>query len=104
MQFLIVFLFTFISDAVWTFYISSVSKSKAMMASIFSALTVLLGLTVTILVVNDPRYIVSAVLGAWSGTYLTMLWLNCKKKTKVNKVKYPTPPKTRSYWFPPDGY
>jgi uncharacterized membrane protein len=79
MQFLVVFVFTFISDAVWTFYISSVSDKKAMMAGIFSALVVLLGLTVTILVVNEPKHMVSAVIGAWSGTYLTMKWLNRKK-------------------------
>jgi Na+-translocating ferredoxin:NAD+ oxidoreductase RnfE subunit len=74
MKFILVFFAIFVSDCVWTLYISAVAKSKPVMASIFSGLTVLLGMVATIVVVNEPKYIVPAVLGAVLGTYLMMKW------------------------------
>ena len=80
MKFLAVFLFVFVSDAIWTFYIANTARGNAFLAAIFSALTVLLGMTATIIIVADPGYIVPAVLGAFAGTYLTVvLWRRYEK-------------------------
>jgi drug/metabolite transporter superfamily protein YnfA len=80
MKFILVFLFTALSECIWTFYICSTAKEKAGLASFFSCLTVLMGLVVTIVVVDSPKYIIPATIGAWAGTYLTVSYMKGKKK------------------------
>ena len=75
MKFLIVFVCVFIGNAIWTLCVSKVSEKQAFSASNFSALLEATALAATIMVVREPIYIVPAIVGAWAGTYFTVLWL-----------------------------
>jgi hypothetical protein len=72
MIYVAVFIFVCLSDMVWTYYISAVAKGKPFLASLFSSLTVFMGLMATIMVVADQLAIVPAMLGAFLGTYVTV--------------------------------
>ena len=59
-------------DVVWALYIAAVAGDHAFMAAVLSILTVTLGGFNIRAIVEDRRYLVSAGLGAFVGTYLTV--------------------------------
>lgn len=61
-----------LADAVWALYIRSVSGRRPLLAGAASVVILLCGAAVTIAYVHDPRYMASAALGAFLGTWLTV--------------------------------
>lgn len=69
---LIVFVAMMVTDFVWTDWAKSVADKKPIRAGIMSIGTVLCGAFVVTAYVHDPKYIISAALGAFLGTYLSV--------------------------------
>lgn len=61
-----------VTDFVWTDWAKSVSEKKALRAGLMSIGTVLCGAFVVTAYVSDPTYVVSAALGAFFGTWLSV--------------------------------
>jgi len=73
MRNLLVFLTVAVSDGIWTAYIVSTSEHRALTASLWSALLVLASWYIVISYQKDKRMIIPAILGAFVGTYLTLI-------------------------------
>lgn len=76
LDFLIVFLLTAVSDAVWTYYIQASSSKQTAKAVAASGVIVLVGSLITLYVVADHWMLVPTVLGAMAGTLVTMVVSN----------------------------
>lgn len=61
-----------LADSLWAFYIQAVGAGRPALSGAYSAAIVLCGAFVTLALVRDRRYLVSAVLGAFGGTYLSV--------------------------------
>jgi hypothetical protein len=72
MRHLLVFVAVALADALWTRYIVTASGHRPFAAANYSAGIILVGAFATLSYVDDPRYLVSACLGAWVGTWLTV--------------------------------
>lgn len=59
-----------LADSLWTAYITAVSDRLAMVAGWYSAGIILCGAFVTLSYLKDRRFLVSAALGGFLGTYL----------------------------------
>lgn len=81
LKFFLVFLSLVAVDACWTLYIAKVNEGKALAAATWSALIMVCGAFASISYIHDPRLLLAAVLGAWAGTYATVLFNNRKVKS-----------------------
>jgi hypothetical protein len=63
-----------IADAFWTLYFIATEKREAWMASIMSSLIILSSAYATTSYVDDKRFIIAAVIGAFIGTFLTITY------------------------------
>ena len=79
----IFFAMTF-SDLIWVFYIRRINQGKAAQAALTSMIIVILGALIIISYVENIWYLVPAVLGAFTGTFLAT-----KFDTKKNRVEIP---------------
>ena len=68
-----VFLAVALTDSLWTSWIRAASSGEPFWAALYSALIVLVGAYVTMAYVRDRIYILPAILGAFVGTYLSVL-------------------------------
>lgn len=66
------FLGMFVLDFFWAAYIGATAKGHAVAASLFSAVIVFLGASVTLAYITDHRAILPACLGAFAGTYVAV--------------------------------
>jgi hypothetical protein len=72
-----VFAAVFLADAMWTKFILAVQKRLALWAAVWSASIVLANSAVVLVYVNSPWTIVSAVCGAFAGTYYSVRREKC---------------------------
>lgn len=79
MKFLLVLFCVFLGNIIWTLGVSYVAQMKALSSANYSALMELMALIAVITIVTEPVYIIPAVIGAWAGTYLTIIWLRREK-------------------------
>lgn len=77
-QFILVMLALIVADVCWTMYFVETANKHAVKAGIWSALIMLSGSFATVSFVNDRRFIVAAMLGAFIGTYATIKWIKRK--------------------------
>lgn len=82
LEFLIVFALTTVSDAVWTYYIQASSSRQTAKAVLASGVIVLVGSLVTLEIVEDRWMLVPTVLGAMTGTLITMLVSNGRARRR----------------------
>lgn len=78
---LLVFTFMFIIDVVWTDYFIYVEKRRALPAGICSVIIYGLGSYTTLKWVEEPLYVVPAVIGAFFGTYCTVRYYGSHNDT-----------------------
>lgn len=78
-QFILVMLALILADICWTMYFTETANKHAVKAGIWSALIMLSGSYATVSFVNDKRFIVAAMLGAFIGTYATIKWIKRKE-------------------------
>jgi peptidoglycan biosynthesis protein MviN/MurJ (putative lipid II flippase) len=78
-QFILVMLALILADICWTMYFTETANKNAVKAGIWSALIMLSGSYATVSFVNDKRFIVAAMLGAFIGTYATIKWIKRKE-------------------------
>jgi peptidoglycan biosynthesis protein MviN/MurJ (putative lipid II flippase) len=78
-QFVLVMLALILADICWTMYFTETANKNAVKAGIWSALIMLSGSYATVSFVNDKRFIVAAMLGAFIGTYATIKWIKRKE-------------------------
>lgn len=78
-QFILVMLALILADICWTMYFTETANKHAVKAGIWSALIMLSGSYATVSFVNDRRFIVAAMLGAFIGTYATIKWIKRKE-------------------------
>jgi hypothetical protein len=76
---LLVFLGAGLTDVVWVLYIRRAGEGKAVSAGFLSMLIILFGAYITIEYVGNHWYLLPAVLGAFVGTYLTVVFDKRKK-------------------------
>lgn len=69
---LLVFTLMFITDVVWAFYIKLISDKKAFLSSVCGVLIYYFGSLVTLKWIEDSRYLIPAMAGAFFGTYITV--------------------------------
>lgn len=75
--FLLVMLAVALADVCWTMYFIHTSKANAVKAGVWSALIMLCSSFATVNYVDDKRYVVAAMIGAFIGTWATIIY---KKK------------------------
>jgi len=73
MRWCAVFLAVALADALWSLYMLAVAAREPVVAGCYSAGIVLAGAFVTVQYVKDRRYLLPAVLGAFVGTYLSVI-------------------------------
>lgn len=73
MKALAVFLAVALADAAWSLYMLAVAAHRPFAAAGYSAGIVVMGAFVTVAYVKDRRYLLPAALGAFVGTYLSVL-------------------------------
>ena len=78
-QFILVMLALILADICWTMYFTETANKHAVKAGIWSALIMLSVSYATVSFVNDKRFIVAAMLGAFIGTYATIKWIKRKE-------------------------
>jgi hypothetical protein len=71
-KWLAVFLAVAFADALWTGWMRAVAAGLPALAGLASAAIILTGAFVTLAYVQDRRYLLPAVLGAFAGTYLSV--------------------------------
>jgi hypothetical protein len=71
-KWLAVFAAVAIADALWTAWMRAVAAGLPALAGLASAAIILTGAFVTLAYVQDRRYLLPAVLGAFAGTYLSV--------------------------------
>ena len=69
---LLVFALMFICDVIWAAYFRFINDKQAMPASICGVLIYLFGSLVTIKWMEDSRFLIPAMAGAFLGTYITV--------------------------------
>ena len=72
MRTVLVFLATFITDVLWTLLVRRTTQGRALSASIYSTLIVLLSAVAITSFVENGWYVIPSALGAFAGTYLTV--------------------------------
>ena len=70
---LLVFLGAGLADVVWALYIRRAGEGKAASAGFLAALIILFGAYITIEYVENHWYLIPAVVGAFVGTYITVV-------------------------------
>lgn len=78
-QFILVMLALIVADVCWTMYFTETANKNPVKAGIWSALIMLSGSFATVSFVNDKRFIIAAMLGAFIGTYATIKWIKRKE-------------------------
>lgn len=78
-QFILVMLALIVADICWTMYFIETANKHPVKAGIWSALIMLSGSFATVSFVNDKRFIIAAMLGAFIGTYATIKWIKRKE-------------------------
>lgn len=68
-----VFLAIFIAGLVWTAYIKSIANNNALYASILDSIIYILSAYSIISYTKEKIYLISAVFGAFCGTYVAMI-------------------------------
>lgn len=81
LHFALVFFAMIFTDFVWGIYIKAVGQNRALRAGIFSGLIMVFGAFSVISYMNDHRYLIAAILGAFTGTYLSVLFHKKKEET-----------------------
>jgi hypothetical protein len=87
-----VFLGTALADMIWAAYFVCVSRKHKALAAISSGLIILIGSTITLDYVKDPRLRYFAVVGAVVGTWITLIlneWWdkhNASKRSEPNEA------------------
>lgn len=71
-NFAYIFFVAFILDILWVWYIKSVEKEKAIFASLAGTIIYLISAVITIYYVNNPLYLIPALLGAFFGTFFAI--------------------------------
>jgi hypothetical protein len=69
-----VFLAVALADGLWTLYIVAAAARLPLPAALYSTGIVLTGAFVTLAYVRDRWYLLPAALGAFAGTYLSVLY------------------------------
>ena len=72
MRAVLVLLAVAFADYVWARYIQACADRRTWLAAICSSVIVLLGGFTTLSLVDDPRYLVPAALGAYVGTVVAV--------------------------------
>lgn len=73
MSYVLVFLAVALADVCWTKYFLEAANKNATKAAAWSAVIVLLGSYTTVEYVGNALLVIPAALGAFAGTYLTVL-------------------------------
>lgn len=79
LQFIAVIGAVAIADAFWTLYFIETEKRNALMASVWSSLIILASAYATTSYVDDKRFVIAAVLGAFIGTFITISYKKRKE-------------------------
>ena len=77
---ILVFVATMITDALWTVCVSSIAKNQKYKASISSMLLALFAGAMVLLYVYNPWLLIPQALGGGLGTYLTVVYQAKKRK------------------------
>ena len=80
LQSIIVYLATTLGDIVWVFYIRRTGSGKATQAALFAGLIMLLSAVAVTSYVKNNSYLIPAVLGALTGTFITVKFDSKEKK------------------------
>ena len=70
MTYILVFLGMMLLDIIWAKYIQYTASKKAITAANYAAILLALNAYVVIAYTSNPLYIIPAVLGAWTGTFI----------------------------------
>lgn len=73
------FTFAFISDIFWALYISRTGDKKPLSSAVYATLLLGFAMANTATWLNDKRFVVPIILGAFAGTYLAV-WREKHKK------------------------
>jgi membrane protease YdiL (CAAX protease family) len=74
MKWLGVFAAVALADGLWTLYVAAIAAQRPLAASLYSSGIILMGAFVTLAYVRDRRYLLPAAMGAFVGTYLSVLY------------------------------
>jgi hypothetical protein len=80
LNYILIFFAVFFVDVIWAFYISAVSSRKALKAAALSMIIYGLSVFSFLGIVDDYGMLIPAVLGAFSGTFLTVKWEEKREK------------------------
>lgn len=80
LQHIFVFFCMIITDICWAQYTSAVAKGRIWIGSTFSAGILAFGAFVTLSYVQDKQFLITAMAGAFVGTYLSILWDKTQEK------------------------
>lgn len=80
-KFITVMFAMIIADVCWAQYFIKVSERKALAAGSYGSVIVFLGAVSTVNYVHDSTLLIAAVLGAFIGSYGTVLYNNKKSNT-----------------------
>lgn len=74
----------FVADVFWALYFLKIQEKNGLMAGLYGSIIYLLGAYAVTQYTEDKSFIIAAVLGAFSGTYVTIEWKR-RKDLKQNK-------------------
>lgn len=74
MQFLLVMVVVCLADVCWTKFIIESANKEAMKSAVWSSLIILCGAFSTLSFVDDKRFVLAGMIGAFIGTYVTVRW------------------------------
>jgi hypothetical protein len=73
LQYILVFIATFVADIVWAKYITAVADKAAFTAGIYSMFVYLAGAYAVTKYIENKKMLIPAILGAFFGTYITVI-------------------------------
>jgi uncharacterized membrane protein (UPF0136 family) len=82
-KFVLVAFTLFIADVFWALYFMKIEERNGVMAGLYGSVIYLLGAFAITQYTEDKTFIIAAVIGAFSGTYVAVEW----KKRKDIKSK-----------------
>ena len=77
-QFLLVTISVAVADVCWTMWFLKTANRNAVKAGIWSALVILFGAFSTISWIDDRRFLIASMIGAFLGTWITIKYFDKK--------------------------